>query len=437
MELFAGTPPLEALKMMISIVASNHDQHYKLMHIDVSRAYFHAPVTRDIYVSIPAEDWEKGDDRKCAKLRLSMYGTRDAASKWERRYTQVLKAAGFKQGAASGCAFYHYKRRLSLSVHGDDFTIAGREGDLEWLRCLMAKEFKIKASILGGDVNTLKILNRTLRWLHGGIGYEIDPKHINLLVRTMKLDGAKGLMSLQSTVADEGSLERLGEDDTRKYRANAARLNYIAADRPDIQYVTKRVCQSMSCPTKADLQRMKKLVRFLIHYPEVHYLFRWQSTTQYVHGFSDSDWAGCSQSRKSTSGGCVSVGLHVIKSWSKMQSVVALSSAEAELYASVRTASETIGIKNLAADLGMVTEISLHIDAKATLGMLHRKGVGRVKHVDTNQLWLQDAVKSGQVVPKKVGTRENVADLMTKCLGAAQVRFLMVRMGFRYPPSMR
>ena len=103
----------------------------------------------------------------------------------------------------------------------------------------------------------------------------------------------------------------------------------------------------MAKPTNRDWQKLKRLGRYLVGRPRLVVLYDWQNPTSRVTANSDSDWAGDKRTRKSTSGGIVRIGTHFIKSLSKNQSVIALSSAEAELYAIIKTASETLGIMSL------------------------------------------------------------------------------------------
>ena len=77
----------------------------KMLYADVSRAYFYADAVRPVYVKLPAEDFEEGDAGRCGKLRVSMYGTRDAALNWSLEYSNTLKASGYKQGVANPCLF--------------------------------------------------------------------------------------------------------------------------------------------------------------------------------------------------------------------------------------------------------------------------------------------------------------------------------------------
>ena len=84
-DLYAATPPSECLKLLISEMASNRG--FKIMYADVSRAYFYAKAVRPVYVQLPDEDKEEGDEARCGKLLMSMYGTRDAAINWSQEYT--------------------------------------------------------------------------------------------------------------------------------------------------------------------------------------------------------------------------------------------------------------------------------------------------------------------------------------------------------------
>ena len=107
---------------------------------------------------------------------------------------------------------------------------------------------------------------------------------------------------------------------------------------------------------------------------------------------------------------------HYIKSWSKGQSVIALSSAEAELYGIIKTASECLGLMSIMQDWGIVTKATLYTDASAAIGVLGRSGLGKLRHIDTSYLWLQqESIKRKLVINKILGTI-NPADMHTKAL---------------------
>ena len=105
-------------------------------------------------------------------------------------------------------------------------------------------------------------------------------------------------------------------------------------------------------------------------------------------------------------------GNHVIKSWSTNQSAIALSSGEAEYYALVKAASVSIGVKTIMEDMGidLSDPIVIRLDASAAVGIANRIGIGKVRHIEVNQL------KDISIV--KVGTEENLADALTKAVEA-------------------
>ena len=100
LDLFAAAPPLESLRMICSMCASNQARQnpYRIMSVDVRRAYFYAKATRPVSTEIPIEDFESGDEGKVARLNLSLYGPRDAAQNWDKEYTTFLQESGFKTG---------------------------------------------------------------------------------------------------------------------------------------------------------------------------------------------------------------------------------------------------------------------------------------------------------------------------------------------------
>ena len=111
------------------------------------------------------------------------------------------------------------------------------------------------------------------------------------------------------------------------------------------------------------------------------------------------------------------VGRHVVKTWSSTQKSITLSSAEAELVAAVKMSTELIGMVQLAKDWGMSRSGEVLIDSSAAIGMVHRKGCGKMRHVKVGSLWIQQKCDEGELVFNKVLGTSNPADLMTKHLG--------------------
>ena len=108
------------------------------------------------------------------------------------------------------------------------------------------------------------------------------------------------------------------------------------------------------------------------------------------------------------------LGSHWIKGYSTTQKVIALSSGEAELYGMVKGSSHALGLRSLLLDFGIDSTIDVHTDASAAIGITCRKGLGKVRHLETNQLWIQDKVKSKEISVHKCKGPENPADALTK-----------------------
>ena len=438
LDLFAATPPLESLRYIISKCARNQRRGFKILTVDVKRAYFYASARRDIYVEIPEEDREPGDEYKVGKLNLSLYGTRDAAQNWAIEYTETLKSLGFKCGLASPCNFHNAARDISVTVHGDDFTATGDERSLTWFKSALSRKYDIKHSMLGPgdqDLKEVRVLNRVIRWTDESIEYEADQRHAEIVTKEMGLDGSNSVKTPGVKATEElpeDQWEPLDASSASRFRALAARINYLAADRPDLQYSAKEVSRWMSKPCRHHWEPMKRLARYLLDAGRMIQEFKWQDdATTKITTFTDSDWAGCKQTRKSTSGGAITIGQHMLKSWATSQTVVALSSGEAELYAMTKAASQTIGIMSMAADFGETMSGEVRSDASAAIGIVHRQGLGKVRHIEVQNLWLQEHVASGKLKVSKVAGEANPADLMTKFLSRPDIDYKAKMLGFQ------
>lgn len=145
-----------------------------------------------------------------------------------------------------------------------------------------------------------------------------------------------------------------------------------------------------------------------------------------MQAVSDSDWASEVESRKSTSCGVLIVGGAVQGAYSRGQGALALSSGEAEFYGAGSVANEGIGLCGIYAEMGIELPLILQLDSTAAIGMIQRRGTGRVRHMDVRHLHLQEMLRSGAVSAlQKVPTSDNVADVGTKYFATDRLEALM------------
>ena len=107
------------------------------------------------------------------------------------------------------------------------------------------------------------MLNRIARATQWGYELEADPRHAELLIRECSMAGTRGV---STPGIDENELEDMDKEvedeyDATRFRAMAARANYLSLDRPDLAFAAKDVCRDMSNPTMSSWKRLKRIVR--------------------------------------------------------------------------------------------------------------------------------------------------------------------------------
>ena len=286
------------------------------------------------------------------------------------------------------------------------------------------------------------ILGRTLRWTQEGLEYEADGKHRKALMRGLGLEETSKTVSSPAIKAEEMESaeeeEAMGSEDARKFRSLAATLNYLGADRSDVQYAAKEICARMARPSRGSWRRLKKAGRYLVGMEKVVWEMKaWSDAEQVkIDVHVDSDWAKGPE-RKSTSGGMMMLGGTVVKYWSRTQATRALSVAEAEYCAVVRGAAEGLGAQSLLADLGMQAEVNIWTDSNGARAIAGRRGLGKTRHVELKYLWVQEMTNSGQVKMRRVPGTLNLADHLTKGKTWREVEQLVKKVGCRMEGSER
>ena len=120
----------------------------------------------------------------------------------------------------------------------------------------------------------------------------------------------------------------------------------------------------------------------------------------------------------------------MVKAWRKTMETIALSSGESELGAVVKGTAEALGLKSILADFGFDAKVRLRSDATAAIGMVLRQGLGRVRHLATSDLWVQQKAKNRYIEVEKLPGPQNPADLMTKHKNRASSRLFLEMLQF-------
>ena len=447
---FAAMPPLSTFKLLLALATTltfeTNDNNCEstrdmmISFIDVKRAHFVSKAVRELYVELPPEMRQEGRDL-VGRLIKSLYGTRDAAANWERQILNDLTSLGFVRGMATPCVFFHPQRNLRVSVHGDDFTTLGKIDDLRWFSQQLQKIWIIEErGILGppqtkhlGTVQEMRHLNRIVRWTEQGIEYESDPRHAQLVVQELGVTKPVTTPLVKEKLTDLDQEDELLDDaSATTYRSCTMRVGYLAQDRTDLQRTVREMAKGMSQPTVRHFELLKRCARYLLHVPRTVQHFKYQKSVKGFDVYVDTDHAGCIRTRKSTTGCAIMLGQSMIRSFCRGQAVVALSSGEAEYYGLVSATSEALGDQSIAHDLNVRLSIRIWMDATAGAAIGSRRGLGKVKHIHTVFLWVQQYVTKKLITISKVSTTDNYADIITKAVTARTIEKMMHLMNFEY-----
>ena len=173
-----------------------------------------------------------------------------------------------------------------------------------------------------------------------------------MLVKDLGLENGNSVQTPAApNVTEEEKSEPLSQIQHHKYRSQVARCLFLSQDRADITFIVNELCQTMSNPTQQSLAKLKRLTIYLKREMQWGHLYNYGKIVEEVTMFTDSDWAGCKETRKSSSAGVMMLGAHALKAYKRKQKIIARSSAEAELYAAAFGASEVKGIVSLLRDL--------------------------------------------------------------------------------------
>jgi hypothetical protein len=120
------------------------------------------------------------------------------------------------------------------------------------------------------------------------------------------------------------------------------------------------------------------------------------------------------------------IGGHAVKTWSSTQAGTSLSSGEAEFYGVLKGAGVGLGFQSMMADLGVHLPLRLWTDSSAAMGICSRQDLGKLRHLDTHLLWIQQAVRGRRVDLRKIDGERNPADVFTKHMATRERLATMV-----------
>lgn len=296
----------------------------------------------------------------------------------------------------------------------------------------MAKEFEIK------DLGKLRyFLGIEVARSEKGIFISQRKYVLNLLQET----GMVGCKPVDSPIEVNHRLQsKIGKEvDKERYQRLVGKLIYLSHTRPDISYAVSVVSRYMHDPRVSHLEAVYRILRYLKSAPGRGLLFSRNGHLK-IESFTDADWAGSPDDRRSTSGYCTFVGGNLVTWRSKKQDVVARSSAEAEYRAMAQGVSEILWLRRFMQELNMADEKPsiLYCDNKAAINIAHNPVQhDRTKHIEIDRNFIKENLEKGSLRIPFVKSSDQLADILTKGVGRAVFNNIVYKMGMRniYAPS--
>ena len=312
----------------------------------------------------PPEFFAQGESGKVCHLRKSLYGLKQSPRAWFGKFSQAVEKFGMQKSKSDHSVFYRRSTAgiILLVVYVDDIVITGNDTiGISTLKSFLQSQFQTK------DLGMLKYF----------LGVEVmrSKKGIFLSQRKYVLDllseiGNLGAKPCSTPMVPNLQLTKEGElfEDPERYRRMVGKLNYLTVTRPDIAYSVSVVSRYMSSPTVDHWAAVKQILCYLKGAPGRGILYKNHGHTN-IECFTDADWAGCKEDRRSTSGYCVFVGGNLVSWKSNKQNVVSRSSAESEYRAMAQSVCEVMWIYQLLNEVGfnMSLPTKLWCDKQAAL----------------------------------------------------------------------
>lgn len=408
---FSPVVKMATVRLLLAIAAV---KKWHIHQLDVNHAFLHGELQEEVYMRMPP-GIDNTNPSKVCKLLKSLYGLKQASRKWYERLSNLLTDLGFQQAHADHSLFTYItpSSYTVLLIYVDDIVLAGDSvTEINKVKKILDSTFGIK------DLGLLKFF----------LGIEVahSSKGISLCQRQycLNLLQDSGILASKpaSTPMEPGS--HLHQDDgplfhdVLSYRRLVGRLLYLTTTRPDITFAVQQLSQFLSKPTVCHFKAAQRVLHYLKASPGQG-LFLSSSSSLFLHGYSDSDWAGCPDSRRSISGYCFFLGDSLITWRSKKQSTVARSSSEAEYRALAAATCEMQWLHFLLADLQIpcVKQAVLYCDNQSALHIAANPVFHeRTKHLEIDCHVVREKVNSGLMKLLPLSSALQLADLFTKAL---------------------
>jgi len=416
-----------------TVLSHAYSAGWSMKQIDIQNAFLHGILSEDVYMEQPPGFIHPSYPHHICKLKKALYGLKQAPRAWFARLSGKLIELGFIGSKADSSLFLYHTAAVTmfLLIYVDDIIIVSSISTaIDDLLQLLSSDFAVK------DLGSL----------HYFLGIEVIPvkdglllsqqRYIRDLLSKTNMTEAKPVSSPMASSSTLSAYTGDTMEDPTLYRSVVGSLQYLSLTRPDLAFPVSRVCQFMHRPTTLHWQAVKRILRYLKHTIS-HGLLLHKNSSNSLHAYSDADWAGCSDDRRSTGAYCVYLGSNLISWSSRKQPTVSRSSTEAEYKSVANTAAEVLWIRSLLQELRLPLSGPPKVwcdNIGATYLSVNPVFHARTKHVAIDFHFVRELVASKDLEILFVPSADQIADVLTKPLASKRFQCLSYKLNVRSLP---
>jgi len=424
-EVFSPVVRMDSIRLLFSVCAQ-YEMHFK--QFDITTAFLNGDIEEELYLD-PPEGLTVPEGSTC-RLRRSLYGLKQAPRCWNTKFSEMLRTFKMRQTASDPCVYVSKgDERLYLALYVDDGLIfAENTSSINKLLEYLTLHFKVKSveSHCFVGVEIVRDMEGKSIFLHQS-GYI---KRILEKFNMAHSNGAPTPLEVGHSLNRQETLDTEPVEDVPYPEALGSLLYCATGTRPDIAQALSILSKYSREPRSQHWQAVKRVFRYLRSTTDYGLLYRKIENPKVVC-YSDADWAGDQDNRKSTSGMVTFLTSGPISFRAQQQSVVALSTTEAEYIAASEAVKDLIWIQRFVKELKLdVAKSLLLCDNESALKLIRNPEFHqRTKHIEIRFHFIREKFEEGKFDLEHICSKDQRADVFTKALSADRFRTLRDSIG--------
>ncbi|GJU34217.1 putative RNA-directed DNA polymerase [Tanacetum coccineum] len=427
-EVFAPVARIEAIRIFLAYASY---MGFTVFQMDVKSAFLYGQIEEEVYVCQPPGFEDPDHPDKVYKVVKALYGLHQAPRAWYDTLATYLLSNGFQRGQIDQTLFIKSQKGhiLLVQIYVDDIIFGSTKKELcDEFEKLMKDKFQMSSM---GELTFF--LGLQVQQKKNGIFISQD-KYVHEILRKFNYSDVKSASTptdLEKPLVKDGDADDVDE---HLYRSMIGSLMYLTASRPDIMFAVCACARFQVSPKTSHLLAVKRIFRYLKGKPSLGLWYSKDSPLELI-AYTDSDYAGATLDRKSTTGGCQFLGNRLISWQCKKQTVVATSTTEAEYVAAASCCGQVLWIQNQLLDYGYnFMNTVIYIDNTSTICIIENPVQhSKTKHIEIRHHFIRDCNTKKLIQMAKIDTQLNVADLLTKGFDAGRFQYLVSSIGMLNP----